>query len=468
MKTRKSASSASIPIIILVLVIIALGCAYFFADYLFPGLAPHVAPSSVPTAMPHTTREATPSATPSQFPLPSAVPTTTPSPSPTPIPTLDPQIAREKLNKARELVESGDMKGALKLIEETISQPLPSFMSASATKLHKDVVNCIAMMDSTEVSPAMLGGKLVSLQLKGAGQFDGVVEKEDEKTITIRTSGGITVTFNRSEIERISPLTVEDFKRANRPTLEKLIEGAKRREDGGWLSWWKAFKYARKFDLHPELWKIYTEMDSRYKDLPEQLADYNAFQLYRRALSFFSRGMNNSAISTAKEIIANYGKSAYAADALELLVKLGAIQQPPKTERPPEPSPRPVPSTSASPIRTPQPSSSPTASPSATPVPQSRVADPPKATNDALKNANEQYLKAKALVQKAFDSMDDDNYKKAIENFDAAIALLVEAQSVYESEYQADPRRGDIAEFIEQVNRLLYLCRKSKPLGVWN
>ncbi|MFA4985885.1 MAG: hypothetical protein WC712_04815 [Candidatus Brocadiia bacterium] len=311
------------------------------------------------------------------------------------------------------------------------------------------------------VSPVISGGQLVSLKLKGGGTVEGVVEREDDIRLVVRNFGGVSVTVKKSDIAQRRVLSPGDFQNANRAVLTKMLDDARRYGTENWLSWLKAFKLARKYDLNPEQWKVYTEMCSRWVDNTTRVADYEAFQLYRRALAYYSKGLEKSAVSTAEELLRSYSGSSYASSARELLDRIRGVTRPAAT---PEPNPtKPTPSRSDAP----PPSATPTPAATSEPPVQNVVLSPPKASTQTLKDANEAYLAGEELIRKAFAAMEEDNYENAMRLFDEAIVMLEKARSLYEAELSVHPNRTDVEDFIEQVNKLLYLSRKSRPVGTW-
>ena len=305
----------------------------------------------------------------------------------------------------------------------------------------------------------------MKVKLRGAGTFWGVVESENPNEVVIQIVGGVRITLSRSEIESISPIGPQEYRNANRTTYAKLLAAAKRRDKESWLAWWKALKFARKFDLNPELWDTYSQMTARWNDLRRRTAEYNAYQLYRKALYYYTRGMENSAIKTAKRVIDEYEKTSYAPQAAELLSLMGI--KPPAVAAV---HPRPSPGIHTSPKKTPAkrtPALSPQPRKTTPPPPENRVQKLPKATTEEIKNANTLYSRGKKAITDAFDALEDDDFKKAVELFNRAAALLKKARELYENALLRNPRRGDIESFIEQVNKLIYLAKKSKPIGVW-
>ena len=168
-------------------------------------------------------------------------------------------------------------------------------------------------------------------------------------------------------------------------------------------------------------------------------------------------------------MIAKYPTSRYVRPAEELVAIITTGEPLAVASREPEPSrtsrtPRPTGTSGGSST----PKTSPKPTPSRQPVKErSRVVSPPKAVNDSIKKANAAYEKARRLINKAFEYLDKDEFEEAVKCFDNAVVLLRESLAVYEIELAKNPKNQNLEAFIEQVYKLIYLCNKSKPLGVW-
>ncbi|MDZ7815540.1 MAG: hypothetical protein U5N86_05920 [Planctomycetota bacterium] len=368
-------------------------------------------------------------------------------------------------------MRSGELDSAMELLARASALPVSDRVAKKIVALESKVSDFRAMLAEFETSPVIDDGKLVEIKLRGAGRFVATIVETTRNSVTVRNESGIKVTLDRSSIESMVPLSVEQVKDLNRRSY-KNYELSYERAPDDWLRWLKAFRFARKFELYPELYEIYDEARGKWSDLLRRVLDYKAYKLYRRAMYYFSRGRENSAVATAKEITKKYPESPYSVRAKELISVIETGEPVPVAATTPRRTPRPsrTPSaTGARPTPRPTPRASKTPEPEATvqPDPPSRVLKPPKATNDALIEANEMYLKAKKLISAAFDKLDTDDYESAVENFDKAIELLRAARNTYDEQAVLNPRRTDIRDFIEQVNKLIYLANKSKPLGVW-
>ncbi len=417
-------------------------------------LARLVAPSASPA----------PSLSPSAARSPSVSPRTarpsprTPPPSPSAVPTVPPAEVKAALDEVEELLEKGKAVDALSRLDALLSRPLPPFLLPKVKGMREHAAAFLTLQLSCERAAEGGEGETAVVKVRGGGSIEGKVQRKEDGSLVVVTAGGVRIELKPGEVEKVEPLSAEQWRARHRRTLENLTAAAKRAGVKSWLPWWKAFRFARRYDFNPEQWRLYREMASRFGDVIRRLKEYQARRLYRRALYFLSRGMERSAAKAAAELIRGYPDSSCAADAGELLERLGKPNPLAQAER------------TATPGRTSSPSR--TAVPQGTPSPQpeqeeERVMRPPPADTPALKEANALYSKARAYIERAFKALDGDDYKRAEKLFDKSIGMLEKARALYEQAAATSRNRRAIEAFIEQVNQLIYLCRKSKPLGVW-
>jgi tetratricopeptide (TPR) repeat protein len=448
-------------VFVLVFLGTVIAVAWFFKDRWYPALFPGPTQSVRPSLAPSLPASASKLSATNLIPVPSATPSI--SVSPTPEPSYDTELALGKLTKARELLEAGEVAEGLKLLDEATRLNLPPAVAQQVQQRATEGWEFMSVISDVPQSPVVSGGKSEKISLKSGGKLEGIIESEETDKITLKTLGGVTITIQKIEILKREPLSVVEFQTAQRATLAKLVESAERAGGTEWMPWWNAIRHAQTYDLYPEAWRLFTKTRGQMRGFTESVRDYNAFKLYRLALHYFGRSMNASAFRTANEILSRYPETRYAPQARELveIILHGSVVPVAALETTPTPTtPRP----SAQPSATPPPTPAPT--PSTAPADGGGPLSMPKADSEALAEANELYTKGTTLIRKAFDLMDADDYPKAIDCFKEAVEVLKRARDLYEAEFGARPDRTDIGDFIEQVNKLIYLANKSRPVGV--